>query len=363
MSPQVDRRQFLGQVAGGAVAAGVSPRAFAIGGRVAKKLEGAGAVGSANAHNPKPTHPKQAPTSGAARAVERMAAGDRPVDAAVAGVHLLEDDPYENGVGLGGLPNLEGVVELDASVMDGTEHRAGAVASLRSIQNPSAVALAVMRRTSHLLLAGDGALRFARDLGFPEVDLLTPESRQEWLRWRASLSPDDAFLEAKEGGPIGAAVKAPPLGTVHLSCWDGRGHVGGCTSTSGLAWKIPGRVGDSPIIGAGLFADDSAGSAGSTGRGESNILIAGAHTIVEAMRAGRSPSEACLDALRRVADTAEPRLRRPDGKPSFNLAYYAVGRDGGYGSATMFGEYRESKFAVADAKGPRLEDAEVLFPK
>ena len=357
----LDRRRFLESMAAAGIAAGAAPRAFAIGGKATKKLEGAGAIGSANAHNPKPNHPKQASYSAVERAVERMKAGDRPVDAAIVGAHLLEDDPYETGVGLGGLPNAEGVVELDSSVMDGSEHRAGAVGALRNIQNPSAVALAVMRRTNHLFLVSEGALRFAKDLGFREVDLLTPESRKVWLEWRSKLSKDDNYLEESEGGPTSPAVKMPPLGTVHISCWDGKGHVGGCTSTSGLAWKIPGRVGDSPIIGAGLFADDAAGTAGSTGRGESNILVSGAHTIVEQMRAGRSPEEACLEALRRVADTCEKRLRRADGKPDFNLAYYAIRSDGEYGSAILWDRYREGAFAVCDAKGPRHEKTASVY--
>lgn len=354
------RRQFLGTLAAAGIAAS-APRAFAIGGKVAKKLDGAGAVGSANAHNPKPGHPKQSAYSAVARSVERLGAGDPCVDAAVVGVHLLEDDPYETGVGLGGLPNCEGTVELDASVMDGTQHRAGAVASIRNVQNPSAVALLVMRRTNHLLLVGEGALRFARDNGFRETELLTPESRKVWLEWRAAASPKDNYLEEKEGGPVSPAVKVPPLGTVHLSCWDGKGRVGGCTSTSGLAWKIPGRVGDSPIIGAGLFADDGAGSAGSTGRGESNILVSGSHRIVESMRQGRSPEEACVEALQRVVDTCEPRLRRADGRPDLNLAYYALRSDGEYGSAILFASYGGGDFAVCDSKGPRHEKARILY--
>lgn len=355
------RRKFLGAAGASLAACSAAPHIFAIGNKASRKLAGAGAVGSKNAHNPKPTNPKQKGYSAVTFAVERMHAGDKPVDSAVAGAHLLEDDPYETGVGLGGLPNADGIVELDASCMDGTEHRAGAVASLRNIQNPAAVALAVMRRTNHLLLVGDGALRFARELGFPEVDLLTPESRKVWLQWRAALSPKDNYLEDAEGGPISKAVKFPPLGTVHISCWDGKGHVGGCTTTSGLAWKIPGRVGDSPIIGAGLFSDDTAGSAGSTGRGESNILIAGAHTIVEMLRMGKSPEEACLAATKRVAETCEPRLRRADGKPDFNLAYYAINKDGEYGSALIHGEYGNGEFAVCDDNGPRHENAAVLF--
>lgn len=357
----LDRRRFLRAAAGAGLATAGVPSAFAIGGRFARRLEGAGAIGSANAHLAKPSHPKQAAYSAVAAAVARMGAGDRPVDASVAGIHLVEEDPYETGVGLGGLPNAEGVVELDASVMCGTEHRAGAVAALRNVVHPSAVAIAVMRRTNHLLLVGEGALRFARELGFKEVDLLTPESRKVWLEWRARMSDTDNYLTAEEGGPISPAVKVPPLGTVHVSCWDGRGHVGGCTSTSGLAWKIPGRVGDSPIIGAGLYSDDAAGSAGSTGRGESNILVAGAHTIVEQMRAGRSPDDACKEALTRVRDTCEPRLRRGDKRPNFDLAYYAVNKDGEYGAAVLHAKYRAGAFAVCDAKGPRHEDAVSLY--
>ncbi|HKE00156.1 MAG TPA: isoaspartyl peptidase/L-asparaginase [Planctomycetota bacterium] len=354
----VDRRQFLGSLAAAGAAASAPARAFAIGGRTAK-LEGPGAIGSSNAHHPSSDAARS--YSALARAVERMRAGDKPIDAAVSGVHLVEDDPLEDGVGLGGLPNEEGVVELDASVMDGTEHRAGAVGGLRNIQNPSAIALAVMRRTNHLLLVGDGAFRFARDLGYPAVELLTPASRERWLEWRAKRSDRDNWLEEREGGPTSEAVKRPPPGTVHVSCFDGKGHVGGCTSTSGLAWKIPGRVGDSAIVGAGLYADDGAGSAGSTGRGESNILIAGAHTIVEHLRAGRSPQEACLEALRRVEATCETRLRGPDGKPSFDLAYYALNVAGEYGCAVMRARYREGAFAVSDSRGPRHERAAALY--
>jgi len=362
MSEQIERRTFLHGSAA-AAAAWASPRLFAIGGRVARKLDGPGCIGSANAHLPKPGHPKQQPYSAVETATSRLRAGDRPVDSAVVGVTLLEDDPYETGVGLGGLPNEEGVVELDASVMDGSEHRAGAVASLRNIQNPAAVALAVMRKTNHLLLVGEGALRFARDLGYPEVSLLTPESRRVWLEWRAARGATDNWIGEPEGGSTSAAVKSPPLGTTHISCWDGKGHVGGATTTSGLAWKVPGRVGDSPIIGAGLFADDGAGSAGSTGRGESNILVAGAHTIVEQMRSGKSPEEACLEALRRVADQCERRLRDASGRPTFDLAYYALNKDGEYGSAMIYGRYHNAAFAVCDGKGPRHESGAMLFPE
>ncbi|MBI3819789.1 MAG: isoaspartyl peptidase/L-asparaginase [Planctomycetes bacterium] len=359
----LDRRQFIGAAAATSLAACAStPHVFAIGNKFARKLDGPGAVASHNAHNPTPSNPKQKGYSAVTVAVERMRAGDKPVDSAVVGAHLLEDDPYETGVGLGGLPNAEGIVELDASVMDGTEHRAGAVGALQNIQNPAAVAIAVMRRTNHLLMVGAGALKFAKELGFKETDLLTPESRKVWLQWRATLSTKDNYLEDEEGGPISPAVKMPPLGTVHISCWDGKGRVGGCTTTSGLAWKIPGRVGDSPIIGAGLFSDDNAGTAGSTGRGESNILIAGAHTVVEMMRAGKSPDEACLEAAKRVADTCEPRLRRKDGTPDLNLSFYAISKDGEYGGSIIHDAPGGGDYAVCDGKGARHEKPVALFP-
>lgn len=289
------------------------------------------------------------------RAVELMRGGTAPVDAAVAGVNLVEDDPNDHSVGYGGIPNEEGVVELDASVMDGPTGKAGAVAALRNIRNPSSVALIVMRRSDHVLLVGEGALKFARAHGFKEEDLLTDESRRIWLKWKESLSGKDDWLSDEEQRsrdsaalprrgqdmtPLipGLAPGETPHGTINLCCMNASGDVGGVTSTSGLAFKIPGRVGDSPIIGAGLFVDNAVGAAGSTGRGEANLQNLTSFLVVERMRAGLTPQEACLEALRRVADRCEPRLRNERGEPGFGLNLYALRRDGLVGGATLRGK-------------------------
>lgn len=289
------------------------------------------------------------------RAVELMRQGTDPVEAAVAGVNLVEDDPKDHSVGYGGIPNEEGVVELDASVMDGRTAKAGAVAALRNIRNPSSVALKVMRRSDHVLLVGEGALRFARAHGFKEENILTDEAREIWLKWKESLSSKDDWLsdeeqKSREGAALprrgqdmtplipGLKPGETLYGTINLCCMNAAGDIAGVTTTSGLAFKIPGRVGDSPIIGAGLFVDNAVGAAGSTGRGEANLQNVTSFLVVELMRAGRSPQEACLEALRRVADRCEPRLRNEAGEAGFSLSLYALRRDGLVGGATMRGQ-------------------------
>ena len=187
-------------------------------------------------------------------ACSRVSAGDRPVAAAVKGVSINESDPEDMSVGYGGLPNEEGVVELDSCVMDGTLGKGGSVASIRNIKNPSQVALKVMDRTDHVMIVGKGAYRFARAHGFKHEELLTEKARELWLKWKETHSDKDDWLPDKSGGTITCLVRAP------------NGHMGGSTTTSGLSWKIPGRVGDSPILGAGLYVDDTAGAAGCTGR-------------------------------------------------------------------------------------------------
>lgn len=318
----------------------------------------------------------------AAKAVELLRGGADPLDAVVEGVRIIEDDPTDNTVGLGGLPNEDGIVELDASVMHGPTHRAGAVAGLRNIRNPAAVAREVARRTDHVLLVGEGALRFAKRLGFKEEDLLTEQSRQAWLKWRAELSHDDDWLaedewdlpgEGKPQGrrdddaPIGRAAALASrgvdstTGTVHCSALTAGGDLAGCTSTSGLSWKLPGRVGDSPIIGAGLYTDNAVGSAGATGRGEAVIQVCGARTIVARMEAGDTPTEACLAVLKMIADrTRLKRLLDAKGRPDFGVTLYALRKDGAYGSATM---YKGLRFAVCDAAGDRLEECAWLFER
>ena len=295
------------------------------------------------------------------RAMEVLQAGGDTLEAAVRGVNLVEEDPADQSVGYGGLPNAEGVVQLDASVMHGPTRGAGAVGALEGVRRPSLVAVAVMRYTDHVFLVGEGARRFARDMGFDaDEELLTPESRLVWLRWRAELSAGDDWLAPGEsgerltdfildfgrrGGMDSEAMRdavleahdgVRPMGTIHCSTVDAAGNLSGVTTTSGLFYKVPGRVGDSPIIGAGLYTDNDVGSAGSTGRGEAVIKTCGAHTVVELMRGGMAPTDACLEALRRIVRwTTEPRLLAASGRPDFNVSFYAVNRRGDVGAASL----------------------------
>lgn len=291
------------------------------------------------------------------RAYELMKAGQPALEAVLAAVQINELDPNDNTVGYGGLPNALGVVELDAAVMDGRTWRAGAVGALQGIKTPSAVARVIMERTDHIFLVGEGAHRFALEYGFSHEDLLTPESRQRWLEWRDRLNPRDNYLEPEQRD----VLDDRPYGTIHVSALDLQGHLAAATSTSGLAFKIPGRVGDSPIIGAGLYCDDDVGSAGSTGRGEANIKICGAHTIVELLRWGMHPKDACIEALRRVvATTKEKRLLDDQGRPRFQLKFYALRKDGAFGCSALWGT-RDARMAVCDDQGPRFVECAVLY--
>ncbi len=294
-----------------------------------------------------------------ARAMELLAAGGDTLEAAIAGVNINEEDPEDNSVGYGGLPNEEGVVELDASVMHGPTRRAGSVASLRNIKTPSRVARLVMEKTDHIMLVGEGALRFARAMGFVEENLLSEKSRQAWLAWKASLRDSGNNNNWTDG------LDAPHTGTINCLALNRRGEMSGVTSTSGLAWKIPGRVGDSPIIGAGLFVDQDVGAAGSTGRGEENIRVVGAHAVVENMRHGMAPREACLDVLKRIArnfNNDRARLAR------FDITFYALRRDGQYAGASLWshapgGKGRRRQFAVNTGASSRLEDCAYLLER
>jgi N4-(beta-N-acetylglucosaminyl)-L-asparaginase len=294
-----------------------------------------------------------------AKVMEELLAGRSAVDAVVAGVTLVEDDPSDHSVGLGGLPNEDGVVELDASVMDGVTGLSGAVAALQRIKNPSQVALKVMRYTDHCMLVGEGALRFARAHGFPEVELLTEDARKIWLYWKSTHSDRDDWLPTDtEDLPPDAKAMFGITGTINCDAVDADGNLAGVTTTSGLAFKIPGRVGDSPLIGAGLFVDNAVGAAGSTGRGEANIVSAGSHTVVEGLRQGKHPTDACLMACQRIVETTKvARLRRADGKPDFDVRFYAVDKQGRYGGGSLYG----GELAVHDGKGNRKEALARLF--
>jgi len=334
------------------------------------------------------------------RAYAIVARGGDTLDGALFALRAQEDDPNDDSVGLGGLPNEEGEVELDACCMHGPTRRAGAVAAVRNIRNVSSVARLVMERTDHLLLVGEGAQRFAVAHGFPKENLLTERSRKIWLLWKESMSDQDSWgpgLSSPEWKPPISAppppeppraleerirelrelaaeigieprfyrqaierVLFPPAGTIHVSVVNEKGEISGATSTSGLAWKIPGRVGDSAIIGAGCFTDQDAGSAGSTGRGEENLKVCGAHTIVENLRRGMSPQEAGLDALQRVARNYNHDMTR---LRFISLAYYVLRKDGAYAGVSLWGNSAEGKprrFAVHDGNGPAR--AENLVP-
>ena len=300
-----------------------------------------------------------------------LSGGADTLDAALRVVRGPEDDPTEDSVGLGGLPNEEGVVELDACCMHGPTRRAGSVGGVRNIKNVSQVSKAVMNHTGHVMLVGEGAERFAVAMGFPRENLLTERSRKIWQLWKEYHSDrdwwgpgpsDPAFpapqselwrdrfrrleqlateigIEADFRGQAIKRVLFPPTGTIHCSALNAKGEMSGCTTTSGLSFKMPGRVGDSPIIGAGCYTDQDVGSAGATGAGEENIKVAGAHTIVENMRRGMSPQEAGMEALKRI-------VRNHNGDMSklkwMDMTYYILRKDGAYAGVSLWEGYAPS---------------------
>ncbi len=286
-----------------------------------------------------------------AKAAEMIRGQADPLDAVIAGVNIVEADPNDHSVGYGGLPNEDGVVELDSSVMHGPTHDSGAVAAIRNIMHPSRVARLVMKRSDHALIVGAGALRFAKAHGFKEVELLTDEAREIWLRWKERHSDRDDWLppldvpQGQEHSRANDGIEYT-YGTIHCSALDAEGNLGGVTTTSGLSYKIPGRVGDSPIIGAGLYVDNEIGAAGSTGRGEAVIKNCASFAVVELMRGGAQPQEACLEVLKRITrHTSDPRLRRKDGRVAFDVKMYALAKDGRFGAASIWSGAKFSVFA------------------
>jgi N4-(beta-N-acetylglucosaminyl)-L-asparaginase len=295
------------------------------------------------------------------KAMDILKAGGDPLDAVIAGVNIVEDDPDDMSVGYGGLPNEDGVVELDASVMYGPTHSAGAVAALRNIKNPSKVARLVMDRTDHVLLVGKGALKFARAHGFKEEDLLTEKSRAAWLRWKETISERDNWFPPKsEKVPEEIRSVMSTYGTINCIAIDAAGRLAGVTTTSGLSWKLSGRVGDSPIIGAGLYVDNDIGAAGSTGRGEANLQTCASFRIVDAMGRGMSPEQACLKACEAVVEKTKlvPRLCDERGRPKFGLDFYALNKKGEFGSACL---YQGGRYAAHDGVENKLRDAAYLY--
>lgn len=325
-------------------------------------------------------------------AYARLVAGADTLDAAVAGVQVVEDDPDDLTVGYGGLPNEDGVVELDAAVMHGPTHKAGAVAALRNVRHAAAVAKLVMTRSDHVLLVSEGALRFARAHGFKEENLLSDKARKIWLYWKETVSgsddwlpppieeldpdvarffkidhhrktPDEHSSESQKGQTTSTRERwnyERPTGTIHLATRSAAGDISCTTTTSGLAFKLPGRVGDSPVVGAGLYVDNAVGSCGSTGRGEANLLNQSSVVAVELMRGGMSPKDAGHEVMRRIAARMEPRLRDADGRPDFNLKLYLLAKDGRHAGVSLWGP---GEFAVCDDNGPRLEACAALFER
>ena len=300
------------------------------------------------------------------RAMEMITSGADALDAVIAGVNIVEEDPNDSSVGYGGLPNEEGVVQLDSCCMHGPSGRAGGVGCIEGIKNPSKVARLVLERSDHVLLVGIGAQKFAAMHGFQVENLLTDNARERWLQWKENLSTKDDYLPSlgMDDKDIGAksVQEERPTGTIHCSAIDLSGNISGVTTTSGMAFKIPGRVGDSPIIGAGCYVDNEVGAAGSTGRGEANLENLCSFLIVERMRMGDSPQDACLFACQRIADhTRLARLQDEQGRPNFNVKFFALNKDGAVGGGEIWGG--NSTFAVADSGGGRLVTMASLFQR
>lgn len=342
MSESLSRRSFLGSATAVAAASSLLPAPAIAAPLVMRRARSRPcAVGSANG------------SAGGERAVSMMMQGADPLDAGIEGVKMVELDPTDHSVGYGGLPNAEGVVQLDASCMHGPTKRAGAVGALEGIKTPSEIVRLIMKYTNHIMLVGQDAQRFAVSYGYKVEDLLTPESREMWLHWRANMSSTDNYIDV----PGSEKLVKTTTGTCPMMLVNPAGDIASIVTTSGLSWKVPGRVGDSAIIGAGQYTDNMVGAAGSTGLGECNMLACGGYAVVENMRQGMHPKDACLATLKRVMAAIPARWIGPNGRPAFQLQYYAVNKAGEYGAAAM----TASPFAVCDEKGRRIEDCAVLY--
>ena len=371
MPSTLTRRDFVKAGTAASLAAAAPRTAFGQGPAVATRGPfRAVVVASGNGHQYKNGGDKTCVET----AYERIVKGEDVLDSLIAGVNIVELDPQDTSVGYGGLPNSEGVVQLDASVMHGPTKRAGAVASIEGVKTPSLVAKRVMEDTDHHLIVGQDAQRFARVMGFKiEDDLNTERSRKAWLEWKRRTDPlhyldpikKEAALRQVDVEMMAEGWVNPNhyYGTINCNGVNTRGDVCGVTTTSGLAWKIPGRVGDSPILGAGLYVDGDVGAAGSTGRGEANLYSLASFLIVEGMRRGLHPKDAGLEALRRIKANTVPRLLNKSGDPSFNINFYILNKKGEYAGVAMYSNERNrARFAVCDEKGPRIESSEPLLP-
>lgn len=367
MSPRVNRREFVAGTAAGLVAA-ASP-AFAQAPSVAARRSRPVVIASTNGHQFK----NGGDTTCVETAFARMLKGDDVLDALIAGVNIVELDPEETSVGYGGLPNAEGVVQLDACCMHGPKKRAGGVAALEGVRTPSLVARAVMDQTDHHLLVGKGAQEFARSLGFRiEEDLNTERSRAVWLRWKRETDPLHYLDPAKRQEAVrrielqmmaeGVIDPKHFYGTINCNGVNAAGDVCGVTTTSGMAFKIPGRVGDSPILGAGLYVDNDIGAAGSTGRGEANLYGLCSFLVVEELRRGAHPKDAGMAALKRIkSHTIEKRLLNSRGEPNFGINFYMLTKKGEHAGVAMYGGGGNSTYACCDENGARTVALEPLL--
>ena len=363
---KMNRREFVQTTSAAAAAAAAVPRTlFGQAPTVMTRSVKPAVIASSNGNKFK----NGGPQTCVEKAFQMITAGSDVLDALIAGVNLVELDPTDDSVGYGGLPNAEGIVQLDSCCMHGPKKRAGGVAEIEGVRTPSKVAQLVMDETDHHLLVGKGAQDFARGMGFTiEDDLNTENSRKKWLEWKRRTDPLH-YLSPKDRQQAYHRVAMEMIaegwidpdhyyGTINCDGINAKGEICGVTTTSGLAWKIPGRAGDSPILGAGLYVDGDVGAAGSTGRGEANLYNLSSFMIVEEMRRGAHPKDAAITVLKRIAkNTIEKRLLNGKGQPNFGLNFYVLSARGEHAGVAMY----ESTYAVCTENGPQTLKTDALY--
>jgi N4-(beta-N-acetylglucosaminyl)-L-asparaginase len=368
MTDRISRRDFVVTSTAGLAAAAAAPAFGQAPAVMTKKSVKPVVIASANGNEYK----NGGTMTGVEKAFSMMTSGTDVLESLIAGVNIVELDPKDTSVGYGGLPNADGVVQLDSCCMHGPLKRAGGVAAIEGVRTPSLVAYKVMQETDHHLIVGKGAQEFARGMGFKiEDDLNTEESRKTWLEWKRRTDPLHYLDPIKREAAMrkvdldmiaeGSINENHFYGTINCDGVNAKGEVCGVTTTSGLAWKIPGRVGDSPILGAGLYVDNEVGAAGSTGRGEANLFNLTSYLIVEHMRRGMHPKDAGLEALKRIkANTVEKRLLKANGDPNFNINFYVLSASGEYAGVTMYGG-QNVNYAVCTEQGAKTLPMDALL--
>jgi N4-(beta-N-acetylglucosaminyl)-L-asparaginase len=369
MSDRISRREFVAASTAGFAAAAATPAFGSAPMMQTQKRPKPVVIASGNGHKYKNGGDKTCIET----AFAQMMQGKDVLEALVAGVTILELDPLETSVGYGGLPNADGVVQLDACCMHGPKKRAGGVGALEGVRTPALVALKVMEETDHHLIVGKGAQEFARRMGFKiEDDLNTDNSRRLWLEWKRRTDPLHYLDPIKREAAIrqidvdmmreGLVDPNHFYGTINCNGINAKGEICGVTTTSGMAWKIPGRLGDSPVLGAGLYVDGEIGAAGSTGRGEANLFNLTSYLVVEAMRRGMHPKDAGMEGLKRIkANTVEKRLRKKNGDPNFNINFYVLNAQGEYAGVSMYDEKENVNYAVCTEEGAKSLPCEPLL--